>query len=86
MRRSLLALLITVWIFTAFAAPAQARHSKAAHHSQMKKYHAEHGARMHRHRTLTPAQRRARMKKYAAEHRARQHRHRAHLKAQRMKH
>jgi hypothetical protein len=86
MRRVFLAALMTLWIYSAFAVPVHARHLKAAHHSQMKKYHAEHGARMHRHRTLTPAQRRARMKKYAAEHRARQHRHRAHLKAQRMKH
>ena len=86
MKRSLLAALITGWICVALAAPVQAKQSKSAHHRNTTKYHAEHSARMHRHRTLTPAQRKARTKKYSAEHRARQHRHRAHLKAQRKKH
>jgi hypothetical protein len=81
MRRLLFAALAALWIVTA---PAHAKHT--THHNRMKQYRTEHAARMHRHRTLTPAQRHARMMKYRAEHRARQHRHRAHLRAQRMKH
>jgi len=69
---------LTLWIISALASPAQA---KTGHHGRMKKYAAEHGARMHRHARLRPAQRHARMKRYAVEHRARQHRHRAHMKA-----
>jgi len=71
---------IALWLLASFATMPRAlaaSKSKARHH-----YAAEHHARMHRHRTLTPAQRHARMHRYALEHQARQHRHRQHLKNQ----
>jgi hypothetical protein len=86
MKRLLWTALTALWVFATVSAPVQARETKAARHRRMAKYHAEHSARMHRHRRLTPAQRHARMKRYAAEHRARQHRHRAHMKASRSSH
>jgi hypothetical protein len=83
MKRSTLTAIAALGLLAAF--PLAPR-TYASHSSSHKKYVAEHHARVRRHRTLTPAQRRARMKKYAAEHRARQHRHRAHLVNQRKKH
>jgi hypothetical protein len=80
MKRPLLVAVVALCLFSAFASSPAAR---AAQSSRTKQYAAEHRARMHRHRKLTPAQRHARKVKYNKEHRARQHRHRAHLKHQR---
>jgi hypothetical protein len=46
----------------------------------MRKYHAEHRARIKRHQMRKPGWGHARKAKYAAEHRARMHRHRAHMR------
>lgn len=79
-------LALAMFAFLAFlplsATPARAKTSPA----NAKKYHAEHAARVQRHRKLTPAQRHARMVRYAKEHQARQHRHRAAVKAKSKKH